>query len=152
MKNIIFILLFVASCTPKTIVVNTPIKANKANFEKKETEYLFHESGNWVKGEPDEIPTADSNIEFIKVMFKNMKYPAMARENGIQGIVYITIVQDETGQILESEIKSDIGSDCGNSALTAFRFAASRKRLVPIFKDGIPRKVKYDWPVSFRLE
>lgn len=152
MKNIIFIFLFVTACTPKTVIVNTPIKANKANFEKKETEYLFFESGNWISSEPDEIPETESNLDFFRAMYRNIKYPAMARENGVQGIVYITIIQDETGQVTESEIKSDIGSDCGSSALNALRFAASKKRLVPIFKDGIPRKVKYDSPVSFRLE
>lgn len=151
MRAIVFFLLFFfLSCTPKvaTVIEKNPTIPS-SDFQIPEKVFYFFENGEWVEGVPDELPGKDDNLEFLKEMNKVLRYPALARENGIQGVVLITVVQDETGQILESTIKKGIGGGCEEEALRAVRVAAAKIKLKPISNEGIPRKVKYDWPIKF---
>lgn len=154
MKNLLLLsLLFAIGCTPKVKVIATESAPNsKHNFQKVETVYYFLENDQWIVGEPDEIPEKEANLDFTLAMYKNIVYPAMARENGVQGTVILALMINEVGQVIESEIKQDLREGCGAAALKAVRFAATRATLPAIYKDGMPRKVKIDMPVRFKFE
>jgi len=151
MKNLIpFFLLLAVSCTPKVKVISqensTP---QKHDFQKVETVYYFLENDNWIAGTPDEVPESPMSKDFLMATYKNMKYPAMARENGVQGTVILTLTVNEVGQVTESKIKQDLREGCGEAALKAVRLASTKATLPPIYKDGMPQKVKMDMPVRF---
>lgn len=151
MKNLVlFLVILTAGCSPKTKVISIEKSENKKHdFQKVETVYYFLENDNWVIGTPDEVPESPINKEFLTAMYKNMRYPAMARENGVQGTVILTLRVNEVGQVTDSKIKQDLREGCGEAALKAVRFASTRAMLPPIYKDGIPQKVKMDMPVRF---
>ena len=149
--RIITILLLLAtySCTPKLAEVN---KNNPASpFYLPDKEFFFFENGEWVKGTPDEEAETANYKPFLMALFSNLKYPAEARESWTQGTVLIEVTQDETGQILDANIKRDLANGCGEAALTAFQKVSKNNKLPPIYKNGIPQKVKHLMPLNFKL-
>lgn len=79
----------------------------------------------------------------------NLKYPVLARENGIQGTVVITFVVDKDGSVTNTNILRDIGGGCGKEAL---RVVQAMPKWTPGQANGQPVKVRYTLPVRFKLE
>lgn len=86
--------------------------------------------------------------EILKFLGKNLKYPPMAKDAGIQGIVYVNFVINEKGGIDDVKILRGIGGGCDEAAVEVV------KRL-PKFNPGKQRgkavKVSYNLPVRFVL-
>ena len=89
-----------------------------------------------------------SAMALFKYMGERIKYPAMARENGIEGTVVIRFIVDEAGNITAPEIVKDIGGGCGQEALRVVR-------KMPAWEPGRQRnrkvKVYFNLPVKFKL-
>lgn len=148
----LFIVLIIVSCTPKVAQISNRADNPLSTFYLPEKEFLFFENGAWVKGTPDEVTDPANNKPFFTAMYTSINYPAKARESGTQGAVLIDITQDETGQIIDANIRRDLHNGCGEAALKALLHASTKAKLQPIYKDGQPQKVKYFMPVNFRLE
>lgn len=89
-------------------------------------------------------------LEFI---YANLKYPAIARENGIEGTVTIQFVVDRDGSVKDINILRDIGAGCGTAAETAVKAMNTMgKRWTPGKQLGRPVKVLYTLPIRFKLE
>lgn len=50
-------------------------------------------------------------------IYSTIRYPPMARENGVQGTVVIRLIVDKEGQMQEAEILRNIGGGCGAESL-----------------------------------
>lgn len=89
-------------------------------------------------------------LEFI---YKNIKYPAIARENGIEGTCVIRFVVDKTGQIKDIEAVKDIGGQCGQEALRVVNLMNDKGiTWTPGKQRGRPVNVQFNLPIKFRLE
>ncbi|MBK9734902.1 MAG: energy transducer TonB [Saprospiraceae bacterium] len=89
-------------------------------------------------------------LEFI---YANLKYPAIARENGVEGGVVLQFVVDKDGGITETKIVRDIGAGCGEAAeLVVKSMNSMGKKWTPGKQRGRPVKVLYTLPVKFKLE
>ena len=90
-----------------------------------------------------------SDTSILKYLSENIRYPNMARENGIQGTVVIRFIINEFGQITDAEIVREIGGGCGKEALRVVRD-------MPNWKPGLQRhrkvKVQMNLPVRFKLQ
>ncbi len=81
---------------------------------------------------------------------KNIRYPAMARENGISGTVYVGFDINEDGTITNIHIKRGIpdGADLEAEAMRIIK-------LMPKWKPGMQRgkavKVAFTLPIQFKL-
>ncbi|MEM9545881.1 MAG: energy transducer TonB [Bacteroidota bacterium] len=84
-------------------------------------------------------------------MYKRMKYPALARENGTQGTVIISFVVGKNGSIMNPEIQRDLGDGCGEEALKVVKRMQDEVRWIPGKQRGRPVKVKVTIPVKFKL-
>ena len=93
------------------------------------------------------FPGGDAKLfEFLK---NNIKYPAIARENGIQGRVYVTFVVDKEGKIKDAKVLRGIGGGCDEEALRVVRAMPEWK----IGKqNGRPVAVQYNLPINFTLK
>ena len=91
----------------------------------------------------------DGEAALFKYLADNLKYPAMARENGIEGTVYIEFVIDKDGSITEATVKRGIGGGCNEEAL---RLVNAMPKWIPGKKQGKPVKVKYTVPVKIKLQ
>lgn len=89
-------------------------------------------------------------LEFI---YKNIKYPAIARENGVEGTVVIQFVVDTDGSINDAKVVRDIGAQCGQEALRVVNLMNEEGlSWVPGRQRGRAVKVQFNLPVKFRLE
>ncbi len=50
-------------------------------------------------------------------VYSNIKYPPLARKNGIQGTVVVRFIVDQEGVVQEPQIVRDIGGGCGRESL-----------------------------------
>lgn len=79
---------------------------------------------------------------------KNIKYPPVARENGISGTVYVNFVVTETGAITDIKILRGIGGGCDEEAVRVIKAMPSWK---PGKQRGKAVKVSFNCPINFKL-
>lgn len=88
----------------------------------------------------------------VKAMYdflsKNIVYPAVARENGIEGTVFVGFVVSKDGSIRDVQVKRGIGGGCNDEAI---RVIQSMPRWKPGKQNGKPVNVAYTIPVKFKL-
>ena len=87
--------------------------------------------------------------KMLEYIYKNIKYPAIARENGVEGTVVITFVVEKDGTITDARAARDIGAQCGQEAL---RVVESMPKWVPGKQRGRAVRVQFNLPVKFKLE
>lgn len=93
--------------------------------------------------------------DMLMFLYKNLKYPREARENGVEGMVVAQFVVDTTGQLLDMNIVREIGGDCGTAVLEvleAMNTTFNNKPFTPGRQSGKKVKVLYTLPVKFKLE
>ncbi|MEM9821035.1 MAG: energy transducer TonB, partial [Bacteroidota bacterium] len=96
---------------------------------------------------------ACADKKMLQFIYKNIKYPPIARENGVEGAVVIRFVVDKDGKVKEPLIVKDIGAGCGNEALRVVKMMNNMPQgWVPGKQRGKPVKVYFNLPVRFRLE
>ena len=96
---------------------------------------------------PPSFPGGEKELQ--KFLAENIKYPALARENNIQGNCAIAFVVGKDGSVSDIQILKDIGGGCGKEAI---RVVNSMPKWSPGEANGHPVKVKFTLPVRFRLE
>jgi TonB family protein len=84
----------------------------------------------------------------IKFLVSNIKYPEKARENGIQGTVYVSFVIDEVGTVTDVKVLRGIGNGCDEEAMRVVRLMP---RWNPGKQSGKPVKVQFNMPIKFTL-
>ena len=87
--------------------------------------------------------------ELQKFLVENINYPAIARENNIQGTAALSFVVGKDGTISNVQILKDPGGGCGKEAV---RVVQSMPKWTPGEANGNPVKVKFTLPVRFRLQ
>lgn len=106
-----------------------------------EEEEIFH-----VVEEEPEFPGGMEAL--YKYLGESIKYPQLAKENNIEGKVYVTFVVEKDGSIANPRILRDIGGGCGNEAIRVVK-------AMPKWKAGKQRgknvRVQFNLPVSFKL-
>ena len=84
-----------------------------------------------------------------KYLQQNIKYPSIARENGITGRVYVTFVVERDGSIANPRVLRDIGGGCGAEAI---RVVKSMPKWNPGKQSGKAVRVQFNLPVNFNLQ
>lgn len=79
----------------------------------------------------------------------NIKYPETARENGIEGTVYIEFVIAKDGSVTNVKVLRGIGGGCNEEGL---RVINAMPKWKPGRLQGYPVMVKYTLPIKFKLE
>jgi protein TonB len=101
----------------------------------------------------DEEKTQCSNKKLLEYIYKNIKYPTIARENGVEGTAVVSFVVEKDGSITDAKIIRDPGAGCGGEAL---RVVEKMNDLGTKWTPGKQRnenvRVQFNLPVRFRLE
>ena len=79
---------------------------------------------------------------------KNMQYPTMAKEQGVQGKVWIGFIVDKFGNVSNVELLRGIGGGCDEEAI---RVVKLMPRWNPGKQSGRPVIVKFRFPINFTL-
>ena len=90
-----------------------------------------------------------SDKALLKYFAENIKYPAVARENGIQGKVILRFVVDKDGTITMPQALRKVGGGCTEEAL---RVLKSMPEWKAGRQGGKNVKVLFTVPVSFMLQ
>lgn len=107
-----------------------------------------------VTGEVYEV--ADKMPEFpggmtglMQHLSKNIRYPAEAHTNNIQGRVVVSVIINTDGKVTNAKIVQSVAPSLDAEAL---RVTGTMPDWIPGTKDGKPVNVKYTFPVVFRLQ
>lgn len=93
------------------------------------------------------FPGGDKKLlEFIS---KQLKYPAIAKENGIQGTVIVRFVVTNTGKVEKSEVLRSLDPECDKEAI---RVVASLPRWIPGKQNGVNVASYYTLPIKFKMQ
>lgn len=88
------------------------------------------------------------NEAMSQFLFRNIRYPVYAEENGIQGDVVLEFVVEKDGSI--SEIRVD-GDGDASLAQVSLRALQNMPQWTPGYYKGEPVRVRYNIPISFRI-
>lgn len=92
----------------------------------------------------DEMPAP---VGGIKTIAENVIYPKKAKNNGIQGRVFVKAFIDEEGDVVWTKIIKGIGGGCELAAINAVQ----ETKFIPGVKDGKTVKVQVTIPIMFKL-
>lgn len=91
------------------------------------------------------------NDKILAYVGKNFRYPAVARENNIQGTVYVQFTIEKDGSV--SSVKAVRGQDLGGGlAEEAVRVVQNMPAWTPGEQNGRKVKVSYTLPIFCRLQ
>ncbi|MEY3422077.1 MAG: outer membrane protein TonB [Bacteroidota bacterium] len=91
-----------------------------------------------------------SRTKLLEYIYGNLKYPAIARENGIEGQVVLQFVVERDGSITDINIVRDIGGGCGEAAVKVISGMNNMgAKWIPGKQRGRPVRVLFTLPVKF---
>ena len=92
-------------------------------------------------------PGGDQKL--MEYVAKNIKYPQIARETGIQGRVFVGFVVEPDGSVSNVKVLRGIGGGCDEEAM---RVVKSMPKWKPGKQRGKAVRVSYTLPVVFKLQ
>ena len=85
----------------------------------------------------------------LEYLSKNIKYPVVAEENGVQGRVIVTFVVERDGSITDVKVVKSVDPSLDKEAA---RVVKSMPHWIPGKQNGSAVLVKYTVPVTFKLQ
>ena len=85
----------------------------------------------------------------MQYLSSNIHYPAVAAENGVQGRVVVGFVVEKDGSITDVNVMRSVDPSLDREAM---RVVKSMPRWTPGKQNGSAVRVKYQVPVTFRLQ
>ena len=98
----------------------------------------------------EEMPAfPGGEAKLMEYVAKNVKYPQIARETGVQGRVYVNFVVEPDGSVSNVSVLRGIGGGCDEEAI---RVVKSMPKWKPGKQRGKAVRVSYMLPVNFKLQ
>jgi protein TonB len=115
-----------------------PTETEEALEEERQIFIIVEESAGYPGGDA-------ARQNFLR---ENLKYPAIARESGIQGTVYVTFVVERDGSLTDIKILRGIGGGCDEEAM---RVVKMMPKWAPGKQRGKPVRCQFNMPIKFTL-
>ena len=100
--------------------------------------------------EVDDLPQfpggASALFNYLSVV---MQYPEEDEANGIQGRVVVSFIVEKDGSISDIKLVNSVSPGLDAEALRVVR---TLPHFIPGKKNGVPVRVRYSVPVTFRLQ
>ena len=122
------------------------LSLNSVTTVNEEAEEIEEEIFTVVETQPQFPGGEDSLYNFI---YSNLRYPQVAKDNAIEGRVFLTFVVEKDGSITNVKIIRDIGGGCGHEAK---RVVEMMPKWIPGKQNGKPVKVQFNLPIIFKLK
>jgi protein TonB len=116
-----------------------PVEVEEEEVQEQEIFQIVEEMPAYPGGE-------QKLMEFVA---KNIKYPQIARETGIQGRVFVGFVVEPDGSVSNVKVLRGIGGGCDEEAM---RVVKSMPKWKPGKQRGKAVRVSYMLPVNFTLK
>ena len=101
------------------------------------------------KNENEEAQKECSDKTMLMAIYKNIRYPAFAREVGLQGSTIIRFYVDKDGEMRDIRVLRGI---CDEIKAECERVMQFIPKWNPGTQKGKPVKVYFNLPIRFRLE
>lgn len=109
-----------------------------------------------VKVEEEVFVVVEEQAEFpggldsmYAYIVKNLKYPELAKEKGIEGRVFVQFVIEKDGSISNVKILRGIGGGCDEAAVEMVKNMPKWK---PAKQRGKPVRCQFNLPIKFELQ
>ena len=90
--------------------------------------------------------------KLYEYLYKNIQYPMLARENGIQGNAVISFVVNKDGSIEQIKVLRDPGAGCGDEAMRVINMMNEKGiKWIPGKQRGTAVRVQFILPIKFQL-
>jgi TonB family protein len=99
-----------------------------------------------VQEQPEYTGGYDKMVEYLR---ENLRYPAVAAEKKLEGVVYVQFVIDETGKIIDPGTIRGIEKSVDDEAV---RVVSEMPNWIPGRQDGKNVKVRFVLPIRFNLD
>jgi len=110
---------------------------------------VTEEDPNKIFTSVEQVPAFPGGLDaFGRYLLKNIRYPAIARENNTQGRVIVSFVCERDGSLTDVKVARGIGDGCDEEAV---RVIKASPRWKPGIQNGRPVRVAYSVPISFTL-
>ena len=110
---------------------------------------VTEEDPNKIFTSVEQVPEFTGGLEaFSKYLSKNIRYPAVARENGTQGRVIVQFVVEKDGSLTDLKVLRSLGDGCDDEAMRVLKASPHWK---PGIQNGRPVRCTYTVPISFTL-
>ena len=98
----------------------------------------------------EHMPTfPGGQMELMKFLAENVRYPKEAEEKGKQGRVVLTFIVEKDGSVSNIDVAKKV---CDELDAEAVRVVSSMPKWTPGMQNGKNVRVKYTVPVTFRLQ
>jgi TonB family protein len=95
-------------------------------------------------------PTYPGGIaQFYKFLGSQIKYPAVAIDNEVQGNVYVSFIVEKDGSISDINVDRKLGFGTDEEAVRVLKLS---KKWLPGVQNGKPVRVKYNIPIKFAFD
>lgn len=89
------------------------------------------------------------NTEFVRFIFKHLKYPEIAAENGVEGKVFVQFDIDKNGKLVNAVIYRGVDPALDAEAIRVISLSPD---WTPGKQRGKAVKVRYNFPINFVLQ
>lgn len=127
------------------VKITIPVSFKLSKDKKTQKDDTDKESKSDILTEADKMPEIIGGME---ALLKAVVYPVSAKNAGIQGKVFVSVVIGENGKILSSEVIKGAHPELDAAALAAI----NKISFTPGEHNGKKVKVKIVIPVQFRLQ
>ncbi|MGZ3871453.1 MAG: TonB family protein [Mucilaginibacter sp.] len=136
--------------TQVTIVSQKQTRAGKAKTKASSiTINRVHSKRDIVFTAVERVPQFPGGLPaFGRYLAKNIRYPAKARENGVQGRVIISFIVEKDGSLTDAHITRGVSAEIDKEAL---RVMTASPDWEPGIQNGKKVRVAYTVPISFTL-
>lgn len=91
--------------------------------------------------------------KMVEFLYKNLKYPAIARENGVEGMCVVQFTVEKDGTVTDAQLARDIGAGCGQESLRVVEMMNTQGiKWIPGKQRGNSVRVRFTLPVKFKLQ
>lgn len=112
--------------------------------------HLKHTSTTKVYDVVEEMPQFPGGVgKMMEYLSVNLRYPKEAEEKGLQGRVIANFVIEPDGSITNAKVVKPLDPALDAEAL---RLVNGMPKWTPGKQDGVPMRVKYTIPITFRLD
>jgi protein TonB len=123
------------------VTTETKVEPIQQRVEEVEEEQIFT-----IVEQMPSFPGGEQKL--FEYLGKTIKYPQMATDAGISGVVYVTFVVGKDGKITDVKVLRGIGGGCDEEAI---RVVKSMPPWQPGKQRGKPVTVQYNLPIRFTL-